>query len=201
MIALCVRCFFAQVDAHWQTHFTQFSQHPQTRHTEHRAPLPIHSPTTTTTTTKRTPGTQLRRPPPSHRRTSLPTAEDTLSVKCTHSCTARSPKYSQLHMHTQSHAASPRARTSTHTRILTFFSSITFFHPVKRQLQARRPRQRQEGSSREGVATASCWEHIWLLEEMRAGEAACSPASHGNSTPHGSQKVIGTPPFLSLLLH
>lgn len=198
MIALCVRCFFAQVDAHWQTHFTQFSQHPQTRHTEHRVPPPIHSPPPPPPSGHPAhssgaphPLTEAQASPPlrTHFRLSAHTPAlrvhpSTASCTCTHNITQPL-----------------RARTSTHTLILTFFSSISFFHPVKRQLQARRPRQRQEGSSREGVATASCWEHIWLLEEMRAGEAACSPASHGNSTPHGSQKVIGTPPFLSLLLH
>ena len=68
------------------------------------------------------------------------------------------------HAHAIARTAAPHARARPQTTAFSYSIPPSLFSPsAKRQLQARRPRR--EGSSREVVATTSCWEHIWPLEE------------------------------------
>lgn len=90
-------------------------------------------------------------------------------MKRTHSCTAHSPTHSRsIRGYT-----CPRSHAFLRSLSVTFFLLLFF---AKRQLQARRPCRCLEGSSRERVATASCWEHIWRLVERPEGEAAPFPS-------------------------
>lgn len=153
----CFVCrFLAQVDAHWQTHphLAQFSQHPQTRHTEHRAPPSIHASRHHEADSRAHssgaphPLTDALACLPL--RTHFPLSAHTPALRVhprTASCTCT---------HNLTHSHSTRARAHAHSHSHIFFPHHFFFSSVKRQLQARRPRQRWEGSSREGVATASC---------------------------------------------